>query len=99
MPSIQFTNYPNNTNIATILPAATNTTNIYGNSSVYIANYTGNNYKNAISEIMSENNGTSQSYIMLDSGLWRNTSPITSVTFNNQGTVFLAYSEITLYGI
>jgi hypothetical protein len=27
MPSIQFTNYPNNTNITTILPAATNTTN------------------------------------------------------------------------
>jgi hypothetical protein len=79
--------------------ASTNTANTFGNSQMYIANYTGSNYKTAITDIVSEGNSSSNVFMVLDAGLWRNTSAITSVAFNNQGTIFLQYSKISLYGV
>jgi hypothetical protein len=78
---------------------STNTTNTFGNSQMYVTNYTGNNYKTTITEICSEGNSANNVFMMLDAGVWRNTAAITSVIFNNQGTIFLQYSKISLYGV
>jgi glucan biosynthesis protein len=50
-------------------------------------------------EMTAEGNATTNIFMMIDSGLWRNTSAITSVQFFHQGTAFLTNSTIRLYGI
>lgn len=76
------------------------TANTFGNSSIYIPNYTVSKSKNSLTEDVGENNGTA-SYQDLVSNVWSNTSAITSVTFVPQtGTgTFRQYSTFTLYGI
>jgi hypothetical protein len=74
------------------------TANTFGNSEIYIPNYTGSTYKSTSSDGTSENNAT-LSYTVLNAGLWSNTAAITSITLTSDGTTFVQYSTATLYGI
>ena len=57
------------------------TANTFGNSSIYIPNYTSSNYKSVSFDGVNENNGTYGSQL-LTAGLWSNTSAITSISLS-----------------
>jgi hypothetical protein len=80
-------------------PAGGTTAGIFGNSELYITNYTGSAYKPMTSDTATENNGT---YVdnKLIAGLWSNTSAITSLTIIPDGTgSIVQYSTASLYGM
>lgn len=82
-----------------ILPATTATASVFGNSEVYIPNYTSANNKSFSVDSVSENNAAT-AYQILVAGLWSNTSVITGITLTPaNGTAFDQYSSATLYGI
>jgi len=78
---------------------ATSTSSTFGNSSIYIPNYTSSNNKSSSEDAVSENNATN-ALATLNANLWSNTAPITSITLTpeNGGTI-QQYSSATLYGI
>ena len=73
------------------------TSNTFGNTELYIPNYTSSNYKSTSADGVTENNATG-SWVEMDAGLFSNTSPITSITFSSNGN-FVQYSTFYLYGI
>ncbi len=76
------------------------TANTFASSNIYIANYTGSNYKQVISDASREDNSSTAIDIM-DASLWLKTAAITSLTirpYAGNGT-FVQYSTFTLYGI
>lgn len=75
---------------------ATGTANTFGNTDMYIPNYTSSNYKSISSDSVFENNATNAAQLLC-ANLWSSTSAITSMTF--LGNTTLQYSTITLYGI
>ena len=78
---------------------STATSNTFGNSEIYIANYNSSNYKSISSENMGETNATT-AYIDIVASLWSNTAAITSITLTpSGGNNFVQYSTATLYGI
>jgi hypothetical protein len=79
------------------IPASTATSNTFGNSSIYLPNYAGSNYKSLNADGANENNA-SAIYEGLSNGLWSVTSAITSLAITTQGS-FVQYSTATLYGI
>jgi hypothetical protein len=75
------------------------TANAFGNAEMFIPNYSGNAYKSYSVDGTTENNATA-GITNMTAGLWSNTAPITSITFApGVGTVFLQYTEFTLYGV
>jgi len=74
------------------------TASTFGNTEIYIPNYTSSNNKSASFDSVSENNGTT-AYAMLSAGLWSNTSVISSLTLSLAAGNFAQYSTATLYGI
>lgn len=73
--------------------------NTFGTGDIYIANYTGSKYKLVASDGANENNAV-RAYQFITSGMWSNTSPITSIVLTPLvGTSFTQYSAATLYGI
>jgi hypothetical protein len=81
------------------IPSNTATANTFGNSQIYIPNYTSSNNKSVGVDLVNENNGVT-AWTYFTAGLWSNTSPITSIKILNQGSVnFLQYSTAHLYGI
>lgn len=80
-----------------VVTQSTDTSNTFGNTEVYIANYTSSNNKSFAVESVTENNAT-QAYTFLQAGLWSNTAAITSITLSS-GSTFAQYSTATLYGI
>jgi len=70
----------------------------FGNSDIYIPNYTSSNNKSISGDGVGENNGTS-SFAMLVASLWSNSSAITSIEVMTPGQLFQAGSTFTLYGI
>jgi hypothetical protein len=77
---------------------ATATANTFGNSEVYIPNYTSANYKSVSTDEVTENNATA-ALTFFNAGLWSNTAAITSLTITAQSCNFVQYSTATLYGI
>jgi len=79
--------------------SSTDTANTFGNTSVYIPNYTGSTAKSYSVDSVSENNGTAALQIII-AGLWSGTSAITSMTFTavSAGT-FAIGSTVSLYGV
>jgi hypothetical protein len=79
---------------------ATSTSNTFGNSSVYIPNYTSSNNKSSSENSASENNASTRAVIMMNALLWSNSAAITSITLTpeNGGTI-QQYSTGYLYGI
>jgi hypothetical protein len=78
------------------------TSNTFGNSIVYIPNYTGSTNKSVSVDAVSENNGT-QSAQSIGAGLWSNSAAITSITFlggvNEFTADLVAGSTVSLYGV
>lgn len=77
------------------------TSNTFSNSSVYIPRYNSGNFKQVLMENMVANNssGVNGNLIVLNAGLFRSTSPITSMTITSVNGVFAQYSSWTLYGV
>ena len=79
-------------------PANTSTISTFSNTSFYFSNYSGNKYKNLAVDNTSEDNSGTTTYYGILTGLWSQTSPITSITLTNSNG-FLQYSSAILYGI
>ncbi len=77
----------------------TATASTFGNSDIYIPNYTSSNNKSFSGDTVTENNATS-ALADLVAVLWSNTSAITSIALTPLvGTTFDQYSTAYLYGI
>ena len=77
---------------------STATASTFSNSSGYIPNYTGSNYKSVSVDAVNENNATSAD-AMFWASIWNSTSAITSMKlFPSSGNI-VQYSTATLYGI
>lgn len=79
----------------------TQTANVFGNSEVYIYNYTNTGVNKAANSLgVNENNATAVT-VGTFAAQWANTAAITSITIIpfNTGETFLQYSTATLYGI
>ncbi len=74
------------------------TANTFGNTEIYIPNYTSTNFKQVISDGVGENNGTT-SLLRLYASLWQNTAAVTSLRVFYSSILFTQYSTFTLYGI
>ena len=86
-----------NLNIA-LVPASTATSNTFGNSEIYIPNYTSGTNKSYSVESVSETNGTN-AYAQVFAGLWSSSSNITQVTIAPNSGNFIVGSTCTIYGI
>jgi aspartate/tyrosine/aromatic aminotransferase len=77
----------------------TATANTFGNTEVYIPNYTSSNAKSISADGVSENNGTT-GFQWMAAGLFNSSSAITSLTFSPaNSSLILQYSTFYLYGI
>jgi len=77
------------------------TASVFGNSYVYIPNYTSSNNKSTSMDGVNENNATAAAVVMF-AGLWSNSAAITSIDITPQagsGTNFKQYSTFYLYGV
>jgi hypothetical protein len=72
------------------------TANLFTTTEIYIPGYTGTNPKTVVIEEHREDRSTNSNNIFSVSGLYRGTSPITSILC---GYGFAQYSTATLYGI
>jgi hypothetical protein len=78
----------------------TSTSNTFGNTEIYIPNYTSANYKSVSTDGVSENNATT-AYAVLNAGLASTNNPITDLKISavyGSGN-FEQYSTFYLYGI
>ena len=75
------------------------TASTFGNTSIYIPNYTSSAAKSYSGDAVNENNSTT-AYIEPTAGLYTGTSAITSIKlFIDSSNNFAQYSTATLYGI
>ena len=74
------------------------TASVFANSTIYIPNYAGSNYKSASIDSVSENNAT-EAYQSLTAYLWSNTAAITAIKLTPDYGIFRQYSTATLYGV
>jgi hypothetical protein len=82
-----------------MLTSSTATANTFGNTEIYIPNYTSSNSKPVSCDGVSENNGT-VAFQVFNGGLISTSNPITGIKlFSNLGTNLLTNSTFTLYGI
>jgi hypothetical protein len=87
--------YVRNTSIDTSLATAST----FGNTFIYIPNYTSSNNKSISFDGVTENNATA-AIAELTAGLWANSAAISSIVISSQsGSNFVQYSTATLYGI
>jgi len=88
-----------------ILTTSTGNNTVWDNSEFYIPNYTSSNNKSISFDNVVDNGTASNSFCLMSSGLWSNSSAITQLTFYaiNQSIgfdkTFQANSTFTLYGI
>lgn len=75
------------------------TANVFGNSTLYIPNYTSSNAKSSFGDSVSENN-TTAAYQSLEANIWSNGSAINRLTLSSYtGSTIMQYSTATLYGV
>jgi hypothetical protein len=76
------------------------TTNAFGIGKIYIHNYAGSTKKAMGIDGASETNNATEVQLGIISGVWNNTSAITSIRLYSQnGTNFVQHSSAYLYGI
>ena len=84
---------------ASVAAGANATASTFGNSEIYIPNYTGSANKSFSVDGVQETNGTT-AYAVFIAGLWSNTAAITSVGLSPlTGPNFVAGSTFSLYGV
>lgn len=86
------------------MPSVNQTASTFGNTLIYIPNYTSSNNKSLSVDNVSETNGTADYTfsVALTAGLWSNTSVIDRITLYCKYTLdgtFQQYTTATLYGI
>jgi hypothetical protein len=88
------------TNIwAGVTTGNTATSNTFGNSELYIPNYTSSNFKSMSIDQVNETNGTT-AYAILTAGLWSATAAISSIGFaSSTGSTLMQHSTFSLYGV
>jgi hypothetical protein len=75
------------------------TTNTFGNSAIYIPNYTSSVAKSYSVDAVNENNATGADQAIV-AGLWTVTDPISKIELIiNSSYNFVQYSSATLYGL
>jgi hypothetical protein len=74
------------------------TASTFGNTDLYIPNYTSANNKSYTVDTVTENNATT-AYATLIAGLWSTTSAITQIDLTPGAGSFVQYSSFYLYGI
>jgi hypothetical protein len=79
-------------------PDANAASNTFGNTSLYLPNYTGSTNKSYSIDQAAENTEL-KTYISITAGLWSNTAAITSLTLTTLGTNLAIGSTASLYGI
>lgn len=80
-------------------PAGGVTSNVFGNASLYIPNYTGSSNKSISAEFATENS-SSTAYFYMNAMLWSNSAAITSINIAAGSTyTWLQHSTAYLYGI
>jgi hypothetical protein len=77
--------------------SSSTTANTFGNTELYIPNYTSSNNKSGSLDAVAENNATA-AYLVMVAELSTLTSAITSILIT-PSTTFVQYSTATLYGI
>jgi len=77
---------------------STNTASTFGNTEIYIPNYTSSNYKSVSMDTVQENNATAAT-ALLGTVLWSNTAAITTVSLTPVSGNFVANSTFSLYGL
>ena len=82
------------------IPAATATSNTFGNTEIYIPNYTNTSFNKSLSFDSTGENNATLSLIGMGAGLFGSTSAVTSITlFPRVGPNFVEHSTAYLYGI
>ena len=75
------------------------TSNTFGNTSMYIQNYAGSNFKSISIDGVTENNATA-ALQFFNAGLFKSTSPITSISLTAYNFAsYVQHSTAYLYGI
>jgi hypothetical protein len=74
------------------------TANSFGSTKIYITNYANSINKSYLADAVSENNATT-AYMNIVSGLWSNTSAITSISLAPMDGTLIQYSTAYIYGI
>ena len=74
------------------------TTSTFGNAEIYIPNYAGSTNKSISIDSVTEQNATSAA-AAFTAGIWANTSAITSIKLQGNGSNFAQYSTAYLYGV
>jgi hypothetical protein len=81
-----------------IMEAMTNTASVFAGYIIDILDYANTNkYKTTRNLAGYDSNGAGR--VSLNSGNWRNTNAITSITLTARSTTFAEYSQFALYGI
>lgn len=94
-----FTNYAAITQIGQTGAGAT--ANTFASWDIYILNYAGSNHKSISLDGVTENNSTTvgDALTYLSTGLWANTSAITSIKIEANGYTAVQHTTAYLYGI
>ena len=84
--------------IQTAVSSVSETANTFGNAEFYIPNYTDSQYKSVSVDSVAETNATT-AYAFLSTGLWSQTTAISSIGLSMSSGDFVQYSTFYLYGI
>jgi hypothetical protein len=79
-------------------PGTGTTASTFGNSEIYIPNYTGSTNKSMSGDTVWEQNATT-AYAALNASLWSNSAAITSITLTPVTSNFSQFSTFYLYGV
>jgi hypothetical protein len=80
------------------IPGLSETASTFGSTEFYLPNYAGSTNKPVSVDSVAENNATA-TFIMLNTGLWSQTTAISSLSVFLSSGNFVQYSSATLYGI
>lgn len=81
------------------LAGATATANTFANGNIYIPNYRAAIAKSVASDGVIANSA-SNGWSMFTAGLWNQTAPVTSISFDREfGGLFVQHSSVSVYGI
>ena len=81
-----------------LIPSTSQTASTFGNTSVYIPNYTSSNNKSLSIDDVTENNATT-AYASMWAALWSQTTAISSLSVYGASANLAQYSTAHLYGI